>query len=78
MGVEPTTAFTAPDFESAGNRVNPEENEGFLNGAAVGAAVKTETAAIDPELQYLIEAWPTLPDAVKAFIAATVRTSLRL
>ncbi len=43
------------------------------DGVAVGAAVEAEVDAIDPDLQSLIDAWRTLPAALKAGIVAVVR-----
>ena len=45
------------------------------NCAAAGAAVETAAAALDPDLQSVIEQWPDLPPAVKAGIVAMVRAS---
>jgi hypothetical protein len=41
-------------------------------GAAVGAAANGETAAIGPDLQTVIDAWPTLPEETRAAILAAV------
>ena len=45
------------------------------NCAAAGAAVETVAAALDVDLQRVIEQWPDLPPAVKAGIVAMVRAS---
>ena len=42
------------------------------NGGARGGAVGSKSASIDPDLQAIIDAWPSLPDAVKADILAMV------
>jgi hypothetical protein len=44
-------------------------------GAAVGAAANAETAAIDPALQAVIQAWPDLPEAIRAGILAMVQAA---
>jgi len=44
-------------------------------GAAVGAAANAETAAIDPGLQTIIDAWPDLPEALRSGILAMVRAA---
>ncbi len=46
-------------------------------GGAESGAVGAESAPADPDLQRLIDAWPTLPDAVRAGIAAMVRAAAR-
>ena len=45
------------------------------NCAAPDAAHETAAAALDPDLQSVIEQWPDLPPAVKAGIVAMVRAS---
>jgi hypothetical protein len=44
-------------------------------GAAKSDASDRKNAATDPDLQSVVDAWPTLPDAVKAGILAMVRAS---
>ena len=57
----------------------PAKNRGKTTsveeGAAKCAAVDTENAYIDPDLQAIIERWPDLPDDVKAAIMAMVMTA---
>jgi hypothetical protein len=43
-------------------------------GANAGA-VETKTAHIGPDLQGIIDAWPALPDAIKAGILAMIRAA---
>ena len=43
--------------------------------AARSDAPEPKNAAIDPELRAVADAWPTLPDAVKAGILAMVRAA---
>ena len=62
-------------YSCVGSRLNPEENEGFCGSAAHGAAVVSENAPIDHDLQAIIERWPDLPAAVKAGILAMVKAS---
>ncbi|MCA9182865.1 MAG: hypothetical protein KDA51_15495 [Planctomycetales bacterium] len=57
---------------SAGNAGKNAHSE---NRAAAGAAVVSENAPIDAELQVIIERWAELPDAVKAGIVAMVRAA---
>jgi len=51
----------------------PEKNVHSENLAAAGAAVVSENAPIDVDLQAIIEQWADLPDAMKAGIMAMVR-----
>ncbi len=53
-----------------------EENALFLQSAAQGAAVSAANAAIDPELQTIVERWPGLPDALKAGILAMINATI--
>jgi hypothetical protein len=43
-------------------------------GADAGA-VETKTAHDDPDLQAIIDAWPALPEAIKAGILAMIRAA---
>ena len=43
-------------------------------GADAGA-VETKNAHADPDLQAIIDAWPGLPEAIKAGILATVKAA---
>jgi hypothetical protein len=47
---------------------------GALSGARGGARLLPEDTG-DPDLQQLIDAWPTLPEAVKAGIMAMIRSA---
>ena len=44
-------------------------------GGAESGAVAAETSSIDPDLQAVIEAWPMLPEAIKAGILAMARAA---
>jgi len=66
------TGKPAPDFESAGNRLKPEEYADFPNGSASGAALESEIGISDPDLAVIIERWESLPGAVRAGIVAMV------
>ena len=57
------------------SRTTPGKPAHSDNCAAAGAAVETAAAALDPDLQSVIEQWPDLPPAVKAGIVAMVRAS---
>lgn len=42
-------------------------------GGARSGALEAISAPIDPDLQRLLDAWPTLPDPIKVGIIAMVR-----
>jgi hypothetical protein len=63
MGIEPPAHF--PD-----NSTNPTP------GGAKSGALNPEKPAIDPALAALIDAWPTLPEAIRAGISAMVRATV--
>jgi hypothetical protein len=44
-------------------------------GGAESGALGHESTAIDPALKSLIDAWPTLPEAIRAGILAMVRAA---
>ncbi len=62
MGIEPTAL-------SPHNSTNPAP------GGAKSGALTLKESAIDPSLAALIDAWPTLPDAIRAGILAMVRAA---
>jgi hypothetical protein len=62
MGIE-------PHADSPGNSINPAP------GGAKSGAPSPENAAIDPALAALIEAWPTLPEPIRAGILAMVQAA---
>jgi len=72
VGVEPTNGGFA-------NRCHTPENIGKTAFPdAVGAneaAQETKLERLSPDLQALIDAWPALPDAIKAGILAMVRAA---
>ena len=75
-GVEPATPYGAVDFES--DAICPETLGKLPVSGTMGAnagAVETKREHQDPDLQAIIDAWPNLPDAVKAGIVAMVRTA---
>ena len=58
-----------PSANLLGNPTNPAP------GGAESGALAPKTPAIDPALAALIDAWPTLPDAIRAGILAMVRAA---
>jgi hypothetical protein len=52
---------------------NTEKNAHFPLGGAESGAVGARSGAIDGGLPSIVEAWPQLPEAVKADILAIVR-----
>jgi len=55
-----------------GTPVNPDENVNSKHSAAHSAAVVTGNSPLDPQLQLLIDAWPTLSKAVQRQIMLLV------
>ena len=55
--------------------LNLEENDDFGEGAAHSTALETAKAPIDPDLAQVIEAWPTLPPAIREAILAMLRAA---
>ena len=64
--------------EVHGNRT-PRKNQGKTAvsspGGAKSGALSVALPDIDPALAALVRAWPTLPDAIKAGIAAMIRAA---
>ena len=52
-------------------RVNVGKDARCCEGAAVGA----ENVPFDADLAYMIEAWPTLPSAIREVILAMLRAA---
>ena len=71
-GLEPSTGYPAPDFESSGNCVNAEENAHSLESAAQGAAASAVSDPIDADLRAIIDAWPALAVGVRADVLAII------
>ena len=47
----------------------------FGQGGAKSGALAPESRSIDPALATIIDAWPTLPEAIRAGILAMVRAA---
>ena len=62
MGIEPTT-------HSPENSTNPAP------GSAESGALNRTKPNIDPALAAIIDAWPTLPEAIRAGILAMIRAA---
>jgi hypothetical protein len=57
---------------------HPDSPDNSTNPAVCGAesgALAPQTPAIDPGLAALIDAWPTLPELVRAGILAMIRAA---
>jgi hypothetical protein len=59
----------------SGQEEKPEENDILGQSAAPGAAVDAAIPHVDPDLVAIAEAWPTLPEVVRAGILAMVKTA---
>ena len=57
------------------NPQNPEENLDSREGAAQSAAAEAENGPIDPDLASVIEAWGTLPPAIREAILSMLRAA---
>ena len=55
--------------------LNLEENDDFGEGAARGAAHESMAEGVDAGLPALIEAWNTLPPAIREAILAMLRAA---
>jgi hypothetical protein len=71
-GVEPPTHGFSVRQQTPENTGKTQVSDAA--GADAGA-VETKTAQFPPDLQALIDAWPTLPDAIRAGILAMVRAA---
>ena len=71
QGFEPQ--LTDPESDNTGE--NPEENGDSGPAGPVAGPVKTKTCSPDADLQAVINAWPELPDAIRAGIVAIVRAA---
>ncbi len=72
MGFEPTNGGFA------NRQRTPENTEKTGISADAGAdagAVETKRGQFGPDLQAIIDAWPALPEAIKAGILAMVRAA---
>jgi hypothetical protein len=62
-------------IEPRGN--SPKKAALLTEGGAKPGALDPKSTAIDPALTTLIDAWPTLPDAIRAGILALVQAAGR-
>lgn len=62
------TGFEPPDD-------SPEKTPVSESGGAQSGAPAAQSTVQDRDLQQLIDAWPTLPEAVRAGIAAMVKAA---
>jgi hypothetical protein len=61
MGIEPT-------------QCSPEDSANTAAGGAKSGALALEKPTIDPALAAIFDAWPTLPEPIRAAIRALVGT----
>lgn len=62
MGIEP-------------HNYSPDDSTKPISGSAKSGALTPENAPLDPALAAIIEAWSTLPEAIRAGILAMVRAA---
>jgi hypothetical protein len=64
------------EFETIANGTDPVGNPNVPAAGAANASVAVcPPVSADADLQALVEAWPSLPDAIKAGIRAMVHAS---
>lgn len=56
---------------------SPQKTGNSSRGGAESGAVDARSGAFDPELQTIVDAWPSLPDTVKAGILAMVKSAIK-
>ncbi len=66
---------TGPELRSANSSDGQDLGETSNPRAAESDASDCKNAATDRDLRAVVDAWPVLPDAVKAGILAMVRAS---
>jgi hypothetical protein len=75
-GLEPATPYGAPHLQ---DDAYPRKTRGKLgireSAGADAGAIETKTEHFAPDLQAVIDAWPALPEPIKAGILAMVRTA---
>ena len=71
-GVEPPTHGFSVREETG---CFPGNTAFSANPGANAVAVETKPAHIAPDLQAIIDAWPTLPEAIRAGILAMIRAA---
>ncbi len=58
-----------------GTPENPEKSGTSQESAAQGAALLANTLSADPQLASVIDAWPTLPSAIRGSIVAIIQAT---
>ena len=77
-GFEPATPCGAPHFESDATCPDSQGERHISEGTGADAgAVETKNAHDDADLQAIMDAWPDLPEAIKAGIMAMVTAARR-
>jgi len=71
-GVEPATPYGALHLQSGNTR---QKLKGKRGSSATCQQIASSDAEIPPDLQALIDAWPSLPEAIKAGILAMVKAA---
>jgi hypothetical protein len=74
-----TKIGTAPEADGEGFELPQKtpENQGFPDeSGAESGALDAKNEPEDPELGTIIDAWPTLPDALRTGILAMIRATI--
>jgi hypothetical protein len=72
VGIEPTTHGFSVHVPAAASNDSGDGSESVKNGLPAGLPPNLLS---DPELKAVVDAWPTLPPALRAGIAAMVQAA---
>ncbi len=79
VGFEPTDGLHHLRFSRPSIKIRKDKRDKDLRNEAppVGHHLATDTCQTDPELAAVIEAWPSIPEAVRAGIVAMVKAAAK-
>jgi hypothetical protein len=68
--------FSIPLLRREPGEGSPKENrENHLNRRSLAPSLLNDTCQTDPDLARIVDAWPSLPDAIRAGILAMVEAA---